>query len=79
MGMDVPILLQVDVSVFSLETGLQLDMLQKFGDYEALLFNAGFAAGGGVSFDKKRSWRCFYRFNYGTGYYSHMAGVRKSF
>ncbi|MDR2592541.1 MAG: hypothetical protein LBC59_07025 [Chitinispirillales bacterium] len=79
IGMNVPLLFQVDVSVFSLETGVQLDMLQKFGSYEALVFNAGFVAGGGLSFGENRAWRCFYRFNSGTGYYSQMIGIRRSF
>jgi hypothetical protein len=79
MGMNVPFLFQVDVSVFSLETGVQLDMLQKFGSYEALVFNAGLVAGGGLSFGKNRAWRCFYRFNSGIGYYSQMIGIRRLF
>jgi len=78
-GLNIPLLMQFDLSVFSLETGAQLDLLRKFGTEGATIFNAGAVAGAGLSFDKNRAYRCFYRFSYGTSYYSQVFGVRVLF
>jgi hypothetical protein len=75
-GINIPLLFQFDQSVFSLETGVQADIVGVFGNDVAAVFNAGFVAGGGLSFG---GCRFFYRFNYGTGYYSQMLGIRMMF
>jgi hypothetical protein len=84
-GLNVPLLIQFDLSVLSLETGLQADILCGWSNYDYdddgvqdlnTVFNAGFVVGGGI---KLGFARFFYRFNYGTGYYSQMFGIRMMF
>jgi len=75
-GVNIPLLFQFDQSVFSLETGVSADILGVFGSDVAAVFNAGFVIGGGLQFGFARF---FYRFNYGTSYYSQMFGVRMLF
>jgi hypothetical protein len=72
IGVNIPLLFQFDVSVLSLEAGTQVDILYTGG----MVFNVGFVAGGGLQFGFARF---FYRFNYGTGYYSQMFGIRMMF
>jgi len=76
VGVNIPLLFQFDISVLSLESGAQLDALYKVADNSGGLFNAGFVVGGGLRFGFARF---FYRFNYGTGYYSQMLGMRMMF
>jgi len=76
LGVNIPLLVQFDRSVFSLETGVQADILGVFGSDAGAVFNAGYVVGGGLRFGFARF---FYRFNYGTGYYSQMFGVRMLF
>jgi hypothetical protein len=76
VGVNIPLLFQFDVSVLSLESGVQLDVLYKVADNSGWIFNTGFVVGGGLQFGFARF---FYRFNYGTGYYSQMLGMRMMF
>jgi hypothetical protein len=74
-GVNIPLLCQLDVSVFNIEAGMQADAV--FNDYgDKALYNAGLVAGAGVSF---RSRRVYYRYSRGTAYYSHTVGVRALF
>jgi hypothetical protein len=78
-GLDVPILCQFDIGVFFIETGAQLDMLlptKILTGLKGVKLNAGLVAGGGFSFNNGRAGRYFYRFSYGTAYYSGMFGLR---
>ncbi len=75
IGVNVPVLFQYDVSVLSIECGAQLDALTG-EDGDKVVFNAGFVVGAGLRFGFARF---FYRFNYGTGYYSQMFGIRMMF
>jgi len=75
-GVNLPILFQFDLSVFSFEAGAQFDAL--YINNSGGLYNVGAVVGGGLSFGGDMV-RPFYRFNYGTGYYSHLVGIRKLF
>ncbi|GBU20951.1 hypothetical protein R80B4_00838 [Fibrobacteres bacterium R8-0-B4] len=74
-GLNIPLLLQFDVSVLSLETGVQavINILNEMGGADV---NAGFVVGGGIRLGFAKF---FYRFNYGTAYYSQMFGIRMMF
>ncbi|GBU21723.1 hypothetical protein R80B4_02862 [Fibrobacteres bacterium R8-0-B4] len=83
-GVNLPLLFQFDKSVLSLECGAQLDILDKSIDIdydrhyksENTIVNAGIVAGGGFQFGFAR---VFYRFSYGTYYYSQVFGIRMAF
>jgi hypothetical protein len=75
-GVNIPLLLQFDLDALSLEAGAQADAI--FNDYnDEAKFNAGAVAGAGLSF--KNMPRLYYRFSYGTAYYSHTIGLRVLF
>jgi hypothetical protein len=82
VGVNFPLLCQFDARVFSAEAGAQLDMIRKIEYHDdwsgggVWVFNIGLVVGGGFSFDKARMYRLFYRFCYGTAYYSSMMGIR---
>jgi len=72
-GANVPVTILFQLSVFSFEAGLFGDAL--FVDSETF-YNAGFVAGAGVAFDKKRARRYFYKYNSGYNYVTHVVGMR---
>jgi uncharacterized repeat protein (TIGR02543 family) len=71
-GFNLPLTALLQLSVFSLEAGVHGDLL--FSD--ATLFNAGFVAGAGIGFNKKRSRRYFVRYSGGNKYFAVIAGMR---
>jgi hypothetical protein len=80
-GVDVPVLFRFEKSVFSSEAGAFIDILSGTNDYthdKEWLLNAGVAIGGGLTFGKGYT-QYFYRFNYGTAYYTNLIGIRQLF
>ena len=71
-GFNVPATVLLRWKFFSVEAGLDGDML--FGDGD-VLFNAGFVVGAGVGFSKNRSRRYFYRYCGGYNYVTHVVGM----
>jgi len=71
-GFNVPVTALMRWSFFSLEAGLDADLI--FGDDETL-FNAGFVVGAGIGFGKKHSRRYFYRYCGGYNFGTHVAGM----
>jgi hypothetical protein len=75
-GVNAPLLLQFDLNALSLEAGAQADAI--FNNInDDVKFNAGAVAGAGISSNDKL--RFYYRFSYGTAYYSHTIGLRVLF
>jgi hypothetical protein len=75
-GVTVPLLCRFDLNSVFIETGVQLDAV--LNDYsEEVIFNAGLAAGAGISFSDM--FQLYYRFGYGTEYYSQAIGLRVLF
>lgn len=75
VGFNLPFLFQFDLNLLAVEIGVQLDALFN----EKALLNAGTVLGTGVSLNKNRTHKIFYRLNYGVTYYSHMTGLRMLF
>jgi hypothetical protein len=71
-GLNVPLTLLFQLSLFSIEAGVDGDMV--FGDGETV-FNAGFVVGAGIGFSEKHSRRYFYRYSSGNKYGKHFAGM----
>jgi hypothetical protein len=71
-GANVPLTFLFQLSLFSFETGLFADAL--FVDSKTL-YNAGFVAGIGITFDKKYLRRYFYRYHSGFNYGTHAFGM----
>jgi hypothetical protein len=76
VGVNIPLLFQFDLGFLAVEAGAQLDALYH---ERPLLFNAGSVVGTGISLNRRRTHKIFYRFNYGITYYSHMYGLRLMF
>lgn len=72
LGVNVPATVLFQWNMFSCEAGLFGDML--FADGE-VFYNAGFAAGVGITIDKKRARRYYYRYNSGFKYNTHVVGM----
>jgi len=80
-GVNIPVLFKLDKSVFFAETGVFLDILSGKNERtskDVWVTNVGVVLGGGVAFSKGYT-HYFYRFNYGTAYYSHVFGIRMLF
>jgi len=80
-GANVPVLFRFEKSVVFSEAGVFLDVLSgetELTGREAWLTNVGIVLGSGLSFSKGYT-HYFYRFNYGTAYYSHTLGIRQLF
>ncbi|MDR2692887.1 MAG: hypothetical protein LBB74_01565 [Chitinispirillales bacterium] len=80
-GINIPVLCTFEKSVFFSEAGAFLDVLSAKNDRtseSAWMTNIGVALGGGLAFGKGYT-QYFYRFNYGTAYYSHAFGIRQLF
>jgi len=80
-GANIPALFRFEKSVVFSEAGVFLDVLSGKAELTgrtAWMANVGIALGGGFSFSKGYT-HYFYRFNYGTAYYSHTFGIRQLF
>jgi len=79
-GFNVPLLFRFEKSVLFMETGAFLDALsvKDESDKGVWITNFGGVLGGGFAFNKGYT-QYFYKFNYGTAYYSHIFGVRQLF
>jgi len=71
-GINAPVTALMQWGFFSLEAGVDADLL--FGD-DQTLFNAGFVVGAGVGFSKKHSRRYFYRYCGGYNLGTHVVGM----
>jgi len=72
-GLNVPVTVLLQLNYFSIEAGVNGDVLSV--DEESF-FNAGFVIGAGVGFSEKHSRRYFYRYCGGYNYGAHVVGVR---
>jgi len=75
-GVNVPLTVLFQLGWLSVDAGLFGDAL--FVDNETL-YNAGFVTGAGITFGKRRKWRCFYRYNGGFSYGAHISGMKLLF
>jgi len=75
-GFNVPLTAMYQLSFFSLEAGVDMDLI--FGGEETL-FNAGYVIGAGIGFSKKRARRYFYRYCGGYNFGTHVIGWRWMF
>jgi TolB-like protein len=71
-GLNVPMTVLLQLNFFSLEVGVDGDLLLGNGE---TLFNAGFVVGAGIGFSKKHSRRYFYRYCGGINYGTHIIGM----
>jgi len=79
-GINVPLLFRFEKSVVFMETGGFLDALSVKDESAKGMWvtNFGGVLGGGLAFNKGYT-QYFYKFNYGTAYYSHVFGIRQLF
>jgi hypothetical protein len=80
-GVNIPVLCKFEKSAFFMEAGLSLDVLSAINERTSesvWMTNVGAVAGAGLTFGKGYT-QYFYRFNYGTAYYSHVFGIRQLF
>jgi len=80
-GVNVPVLFKFEKGAVFMEMGAFVDALfvkNEQSTDNASIINAGMAAGAGLSFGKGYT-QYFYRFNYGSAYYSHLIGIRQLF
>jgi hypothetical protein len=80
-GVNIPVLFRLESSAFFWEAGAFADVLSGQNEWMSdgvWITNLGAAAGGGLAFNKGYT-QYFYRFNYGTAYYSHAVGIRQLF
>jgi hypothetical protein len=84
-GGKIPLLCQLDWSIFSVEAGAQFDYLYKIyidgpsAGNGGGMFNVGGVLGWGISYGKNRMFRNFYRLVYGTKYNSQEIAWRVLF
>ncbi|MDR2592232.1 MAG: hypothetical protein LBC59_05430 [Chitinispirillales bacterium] len=80
-GVNIPALCKFENSVFFAETGVSLDVLSAKNERTSesvWMTNVGAVVGAGLTFNKGYA-QYFYRFSYGTAYYSHVFGIRQLF